>query len=571
LNGGEVTTIEGSSFLIGTLTYRPNEQVALAKTENGKYAAAWVGTLPGMAQKSIDTAETLGNLLLKRSAESLQNTPPAWAGCVFDQQTRCCWLVGDSCRLQPIYYSQQNDALIFCSKITALLRSGLVDWNLNRQALLDFFTYEHVLGDKTFADNISVLPPASVLYFENGSISVSSYADESGEGPNKELSCHDVAETLYEELAHSVQQSLQKIPLAAITLSGGLDSRAIFGCALKASSELKAYTFGQPGSLDIAIAKELADRSGVTHTALHVDGSFLPEKIDYAVNITGGMIAATHFHITALADRIAAETDGVLDGLGGDALTGGHLSIPMFAARKPQRAADILYRSRATVCNTSQHRNDLFEPAFLEEIDYDPRQALSRHFENLGDLPPWWGCHRFDLLERQQRFIQFGPHLLRPQIDVATPFYSPPLLKSIKQAPVSSLIEQRAYLKVHARFLPELAPVPDDKRRLPLSSPQSLRFAKRLCDFAGRRIPGPLRLSVNPPNPPPTDYAHWFRTNLRTFLEQRLLDDTLVFDGILRRRAVEKIVQDHLSSRCNNSSAIGCLLSLASWLNMVKS
>jgi len=556
--------------VVGVLACQADNHVVLSHSDDKEYTLAWLGKSP-FNLNSEPEASLLISLLEQTRKTNFQTTVPPFAGCVIDHISEQCWLISDSYRLQPIYYANQSGKLMFCSKLTPLLCSGLINWELDKSALLDFFTYEHVTGVKTFANSVSMMPAASILKFGKGHVGLSSYFEDDHEGPDKTLSVSDVTDRLYDELSHSVNYSLENVSNAAITLSGGLDSRAILGCAIKTTVKLKAFTFGRSGCADINIAQELAKCCGIPHVVIPVDGSFLPEKLDFAVNVTDGMVGAIHFHILALADYLSAGTSCVLDGFGGDALTGAHLSLPMLAACSVARAADLVYRSRATVFADTLTRNNFLDPDFMGGVNYKPRQAVEKHFEGLGKLPYWWGCHRFDLLDRQQRFIQFGTHLLRSKINVATPFYSPALVNFLKRAPAKALIEQRAYLKVHTKYLRELAKVKDDKRGVPLCLPQSLRFLKRVYDFTGRKIPQTqLRKLFAKPLPQPTDYSCWFRSNLRSFVEERLLDDRSIFQGIIRRDSLITIVQDHISGKSDNKNQIGCLLSLSSWLNSIK-
>ena len=238
------------------------------------------------------------------------------------------------------------------------------------------------------------------------------------------------------------------------------------------------------------IARELARRAGVPHAERSLEGSFLVEWLDHGVEITGGMVSCTQFHILSLADLLSGEADVVLDGLGGDALLGAHLKPAMIMAKRPGTAMAALYRQRATVFATDAERREIFSPDFLANEPYDPIDALREHFQTAASVSPWWGCHRFDLLERQRRFIQFGPHQLRPLLRVETPFYWKPLVDLATSLPLRFLFGQRAYLRMHARHLAELAAVRDTGRGLPLSSPFAVRFGKQVLDAVCRRARG---------------------------------------------------------------------------------
>lgn len=559
---------EGIAF--GIIEYHDNDKGSMLPATKDGVVGAWVGRYPS---GNID--EISLKILAGGGSNAIQaflsEMPPPFAGCVADCNSQLFYIFGDCYGFQPIYYSCTSGALIFSTKLGPLLRSGLADWRLDRSALLDFFTYEHVTGNRTFADSVQLLPPASLLCFQNGAIQLSTYADCYSGKPDNHLKTRDIADQLYGELSKSVSESCDLSSRFSITLSGGLDSRALLGCASASGKEVhNTYTFGKTGCPEFLIAQELANRAGVPHQNSFIDGSFLPKWIDHAVEVTGGMVGAIHFHILALLDQLAPDEECILDGLGGDALTGAHLSWGMVMANSREQAMDLVYKQRATVFANRKDREFIFEPDFLQDTSYDSREAICKHFTKLDDAPIWVGCHRFDLLERQRRFIQFGPHLMRPFLAVHTPFYSPDLVGLMTKAPAKALIEQHAYLLMHAKHIANLAEVPDDKRGLPVGWPQSIRFAKRVFDFSRRRLPSPIQNILMKEQMTSTNYAKWFRDDLRGFIEERLLDDIGVFDGIIRKEIIEQTVIEHQSGDYNHSNRIGCFLSLGAWLNSVK-
>ena len=387
--------------------------------------------------------------------------------------------------------------------------------------------------------------------------------------PTTLLGLDEYADALHAALDRSVAAAIGTGRRVAVTLSGGLDSRALLGHAAAHTSELRTFTFGTPGCRDVRYAGELAERVGASHTAVEIDGASLLPWIDHGIFVTGGSVSATQFHIAVIADRLAAEADLVLDGLAGDALTGGHLTPGMFAARSPARATELLYRQRATVWPAETTRRDIFEPEFLDAADTDPRRCVEAHVAAAPAGSPWRGCHAFDLRERQRRFVQFGPHQLRPMLDVATPFYSAAGWRLAGAAGPQQLLRQRGYLRMHTRHLPDLAAVPDSARGLPLTSSEALRFGSQVVGAATRRLPYPLRRFL-PGDTPPTDYPRWFRGDLREFVRDRLIGGRTCLDGVFRAGAVERIVSEHMLGKADHSHAIGCSLALVGVLDAAR-
>jgi asparagine synthase (glutamine-hydrolysing) len=367
-----------------------------------------------------------------------------------------------------------------------------------------------------------------------------------------------------------VSQALAGVENVSVTLSGGLDSRAVLHCAHALGKPIRAYSFGLPRCRDLVFARRQAEILGVPLTAVEVDGSFLPAWLRFGVYQTGGMIGCMHFHILALAERLAG-SELVLDGQGGDAWTGAHLKGPMFRRGNVESAARRLHRMRASGWNRPSKWDSLLQPDLGQAVRRaDPLEAVRGHLRGLAPADRWKGCHAFDILERQRRFIQFGPHLLQPMTHVAIPFCSNAFVEAAASLSPRELLGQRAYIAMHVEYLRDLAGVPDSARGLPLTVPRPIRFAKKVYDHAARRS---RRLPIFPRGlrAPTTDYANWFRASLNPLLRERLLDGAPILHDVFRPEALQLLVSEHESGRADHGSKFGCLIALSVWRDLLKS
>jgi asparagine synthase (glutamine-hydrolysing) len=483
----------------------------------------------------------------------------ARAGCVLDEETHSAWLVADHAGLVPLFVADLGDTFAFASRPGPLLRAGLVPRALDPAGVIDLLTFEYVTGDRTLHRGLDLLPADGLLHCGPGGLRITRGA--ASLPPVVAEGLHDFVDRLHAVLGSAVARMVARQQRVGITLSGGMDSRALLGYALGRDVPIRTYTFGLAGSRDAEFARRIADRAGVTNSFLPIDGSFLPRWIDHAVETTGGMVGATHFHILCLLDQIAGECSVVLDGLSGDMLAGSHVRWSMLRPMAPERAARRAFAAHAHGLR-GERISRLLRPEFVRGAEHDPRQAVAAYFS--VDRPHWRSAWQYDVHERQRRFIQYGPHLYRHAVDVATPFYDRDVLELFRGAPLSMLLEQRAYLHLHARHLRKLAVVPDAARGLPLSWPLPVRFGKRVADWAWRRLPGGIRRH-RPPPPPTTDYPQWLRTSCRPLLEQRLLDDRSALDEVVVPAELERLVREHLVGEHDHTTTLGCLLSLSTW------
>lgn len=562
---GRLETAEHPGALVGVSSLRADGRAPL-RTETRHVLA-----LAGDPDRAWDACDLAGieQQLLRGDWPEIAQRSPATAFCFIsagEGGTRA-WLLGDRHGFVPVHVAHVDGLVFFSSRLAPLVRCGAVDPRLDPTALQTFLTFEHLTGDKTLHEHVTVLPAAGRWTVSRGECraDVSLPVPHVAPATDPDMTVEHAAGLLADGLRGGVAAACARSDTVAITLSGGLDSRALLGFALEAGADIRTYTFGQPGSRDALIAEAVARAVDVPHSFIPLDGSFLPRWLDHAVDVTGGAVGAQHVQILSLLDRVRAEAGAVLDGLGGDMLTGGHLSWRLAAARSREQAVDLVSRQHATGLASSAARAALFEESFLQlqGRPFDPRDAVCAHAAS--GAAPWLTGHRFDARERQRRFIQYGPHLYRHAVDVHTPFYSGDLPDQLQQLPLRVLMEQRAYVRMHQRSLPRVAAIPDAARGIPLSWPQGIRFGKRVADAGWRRLARVMRVPTGGA-PGSTNYATWFRTECRGLLEERLLDGGDVFDGIIRRSAVEGTLREHLSGQHDHTGLLGNLLSLAVWL-----
>lgn len=508
LGPGRVSSAELADGRVGVMSRHGFDYVKIERVDDPPLTVAWVGTPP---QRSGRTVADVARAVVADRAEALGDMEPRWACVIGSERDRTWWIVSDRHGLCPLYYARVGTGLAVATKVAPLVRSGLVPYRLDPVALIDLVTFEHVTGDRTLVEDVKLVPAAAVLRLRNGHLrSSSSWASPTLPG-REDGGARVTAADLYEGLRAGVQAAVSGAGASsklAVTLSGGLDSRAVLGAAIGCGARPTTFTFGQPGCRDMRFARLAADAAGVDHVEVPIDDAFLCAWLDHAIAVTGGTVGAVHFQIMSLAKALAGATHVVLDGMGGDALTGAHLKPGMLLGRGLDRAVDAIYRQRATAAATPAERAAVLAPELLAEARYDPREAVWRHMALERRGAEWRGCHRFDLFERQRRFVQLGTQLLQPLLGVETPFYATSFYDRAIRMTRWQLAEQRLYLEMHARHLGPLAKVADAARGLPLTTPQPLRLAKKLLDVAGRRV-GVSRWRR--PEPATTDYETWLR------------------------------------------------------------
>jgi asparagine synthase (glutamine-hydrolysing) len=156
-----------------------------------------------------------------------------FAFAVWDNHERTLTLVRDHVGIKPLYYAfiparaGAPSAFVFGSEIKAILSSGLVKAELNTEALHQFLTFLWSPDPNTLFANIKTVPPAHLLQFHAGELTLKQWWDVSfakiEEGKNEAWWRERVLDTLDRVVK---MEMVADVPLGSF-LSGGIDSSGI--------------------------------------------------------------------------------------------------------------------------------------------------------------------------------------------------------------------------------------------------------------------------------------------------------------------------------------------------------
>ena len=549
---------------IFTIKYHRNDTINQLYYEINKIYLISIGLK--VILNNVDGKLNFSNIENTLKALNIENIEPPFIIFIYDFKNNSILIINDQYGLVPLYYTKTKNRFIYSTKLNPLVKRQGYSYEFDKKAILDFFTYGHLTGQKTFIKEAFLMPPGSWLLYKKGRITKGIYRNFFSVLSYYNKNNYDInPKHLFDLLSSSVSNRILNRNKVGVSLSGGLDSRAILGVLLKQRSDINTFTFGNENCRDVIIAKKISKEFGLKHRTVDLDGSYLLKWLKHGTFITSGMVSCDQYHILQLVDVIKNEIDVILDGLCGDAITGGHLSSNMFKSKSSVFAAELVYINRAVVTKSSEIRKSIFNKEFLNEMSYAPEDSIKEHFKKLNKKPIWWGCHLFDIFERQRRFIQFGPHQLRPFVDVQTPFYNNKLIDYMGSLPSYYLKNQNLYFKMYRNNLKELAKINDSARNLPIAYPDYIRYSKRVFDFTRRRLPEFVKRKITFDIESPFNYADWFRTSLRELVMDSIVGSNVLFDGIFEKKIIFNIIDEHMKFKKDNSPIIACLLTFSTW------
>src|SRR5215472_6170843 len=169
---------------------------------------------------------------------------------LWDAASRQLFCARDHFGVKPFYYAQLGKIFLCSNTLDCLHHHPAVSARLNDLAIADFLLFDMIRepGATSFAD-IQRLPPAHVLSFEAGTISVRRYWTLPVSSPVRHKVSSECVEQFQELLDRAVSDRLRTNNVAVL-MSGGLDSPTVAATARRmlasngngAAAELCAYT-----------------------------------------------------------------------------------------------------------------------------------------------------------------------------------------------------------------------------------------------------------------------------------------------------------------------------------------
>jgi asparagine synthase (glutamine-hydrolysing) len=239
-------------------------------------------------------------------------------------------LVRDRLGIKPLYYAFADKRLVFASELKSLLASGLVEPELDYEAIDAFLTLGFFPGPQTPLKGVAKLPPGHRLVVDDAGVRLEqywAYPRPTLEGPTK--SVDEYQEQLLAELEESVRLRLMSdVPLGAM-LSGGIDSSLIVALMARNMSEpVKTFSvgFAEAGAgNELPDARLVADTFGADHHELEL--SFAEQNVDLEQlvwHLDEPLSDLSSLGFLALSELASRHVTVALSGQGADELLGGY-------------------------------------------------------------------------------------------------------------------------------------------------------------------------------------------------------------------------------------------------------
>lgn len=199
----------------------------------------------------------------------LNKTNGKFNGCIYDKKKKTISLFVDRFGMHFFYYYHENNTFTFASYLETLLKFKNLNLEIDKNAVLNYYTLMTFIEDNTWFEHIKTIKPASILEYNlNNNTLTQRYYWKFSEIKPQNLSYRQARDKLIELFIQSVKRRLNPEKKTAIPISGGRDSRMFVAAIyIYINSSLKTYnyTFGTKNCGDIIIAKEICKLAGQEH------------------------------------------------------------------------------------------------------------------------------------------------------------------------------------------------------------------------------------------------------------------------------------------------------------------
>ncbi|HET7010122.1 MAG TPA: asparagine synthase-related protein [Anaerolineales bacterium] len=519
--------------------------------------------------RSEDDAELALHLYLEYGKEFASRLNGAFIVALWDFRRRELIVTNDRLGLYPVYHASTSRGFFFASGVRGLLAERSLPRRIDRIAMAEFLTFDHVLGQRTLIEDARLLPQASVLVCRQGGVSIRKYWEPIS--PSSYPIRKDIAysDELIDIFRRAVRRQSPNGQQAAILLSGGMDSRAILAAMAEGpgNGHLSAVTWGIPGCDDERFAGEVARLAAIPHHALPLRPDWMRSLAETGVRLTDGMGNLVNLHGLAVAEDSRRLAPVLYKGFLGDAMFGFGMRPRYWADYDEASRLHVhleAYRDYNVLTFDLPDHQTLFTDAFRKRVgeglldDYRAAMRASRS-PQLSDQRLY-----IDYTQRVPRMTINGVEVVRQYAAVRLPYADNELMDFSLRVPPGLRMGRQVMIQAFVRAYPSYAQIPVTPSGVPM-----MACARDLLVRGGawarwhlRRV-GLGRLA-GPDSRPAKDYDGWFRTVLRDWVEETLLSPANLNRGYFKPGAVRQLVQEHMAG-ADHAVRLGALLSLELW------
>jgi asparagine synthase (glutamine-hydrolysing) len=499
---------------------------------------------------------------------------------IWDKTNRDLFLARDHLGQKPLFFWQKNGAFAFASEVKALLATGLIDREIDLNALWHYLSLRFIPDQYSLFKGIRKLPAASYLTFKDGEASVTRYW---GLNFNNKFSADEteIVDGLDALLLKTVEGHLLSDVQVGAFLSGGIDSSTVAAMMAKLTDKpFPTFSIGvkEQAFNELPYARMVAEKYGleVHERVVRADLVQLIPSMIYHLDEPSDPFGVGVY----LVAQVASERVKVA--LGGD---GGDENFAGYDRFAGNRLVDYY-------CMLPKW---IRESVVKKIIDRIPEtfgyKSLAQKAAWINQMSLFKGGERY---AQSMSFLRFMPQvkesLFTDKAKGQIEDYDSPakILKYFDSQNVDHLVDRMLYTDLMTRMPDHLLVIVDRmcmahslESRSPLIDYKVVEYAASIpaeMKLRGRNLKYILKKVASRYLPRELIYREkqgfgfpigiWLRTELRDFLGRLFEQSRFVEMGIFSSAFVKTIYEEHMSGRVDHNYRLWILLNLEIWYRL---
>lgn len=506
----------------------------------------------GFQSARTDDADLVLKAYLALGSEFMSKLEGSFHLAILDQKAGQLLVANDRFGLRPLYWVQYKGRLAFAPEVKALLSDHDLPRQLNLTALAEFMRFEHLLGEKTFFEEISLLPTASILRYDlkGGALSIEPYWNFPQKFSNGLSNYQEIVEETSRLFQDSVDKRSAGTNRVGLFLSGGFDSRLIGACLAKARSQFPTVTYGISDSADVQIARRISEAIGGTHHYVEFEnGGWVKHYAPLHLELTEGHHSWVHSHGISTLAQVRAFMDVNLTGWGGTAdWVGADYWDPLVHEAVDDLALECylfyLYNQEYSWPGlTEAEEHSLYTNEYRHLLKGRAFESFREELRRLNAYPTDLRAEFFQILNHSRRLTQNFVIFNSSHFENRFPGNDYKLFDFIHSVPMPVRGKRRLQKDVIERINPKLALIPEAADGLLFTRRKRYRIPHHIVTRLKQRTNRHIARLFKQYSPYYADYETWIRTDLRDWANEILLDGQLADRGIFNMDFIKSLLK----------------------------
>ena len=473
---------------------------------------------------------------------------------IYDKSAKRILIANDRFGLYQLFYTTRAGRLIFAPEMKGILCDERFPREIDLTALAQYMRFQHVLGERTFFEDIHILPWASILTYDlsTGAHSVKAYWSLADIPYNPSITFEEAKEETTRLFRVAVERQSGDSFRPGVFLSGGLDSRTILG--MIARRPVASLTYGRRDCRDVYYAERIARTVGSNHHWIDLpNGQWVEEYADFHMDVTEGYHSWIHAHGISALPQARQIMDVNLTGWGGGMFKGSSGNVdPLVRLAVDDMAFTTRLFYRFTHINTwpslTEAEEDLLycgplkrqlQGLALDSFRTEAARYLDYHPDVRGEY--------FHLFQHYRRLTQNFVIFKRSHVEVRFPYFDYDFFDFIHSMPIKLRANERLSRPIVQQEMRKLAYIPYDHDEFLPTTRKWVRTIHAEGVKFKRRVNRHVKKIFTERHPLYADYEEYLRGDLREWAENILYDRRTTGRGIFDPLFMRSLMQRHCS------------------------